>query len=91
MKLNQKSAAALELPDGKTDYIFWCDELPGFGLRLRAGEGKVRRSWVAQYRFHGRTPRMTIARFEKLSVRQKQELLEAIKAHIRGGRPIIWR
>ena len=48
MRLDAKTVAALKL-DGKTDAIFFDDDLPGFGHRLRLGAGgKLRRSWIAQ-------------------------------------------
>ena len=50
MKLNQKNVARLALPPGKLEKRFFDDDLPGFGLRLRAG-GK--RTWIMQYRSAG--------------------------------------
>jgi hypothetical protein len=57
MKLTAESIGALTLPAGKTDAIFFDEDLRGFGLRVRASG---RRIWVAQYRIDGCTRRVTI-------------------------------
>jgi integrase len=46
MKLTTKGIRGLKLPAGKTDQLFWDDDIPGLGLRLRAGGS---RTWVFQY------------------------------------------
>jgi Arm DNA-binding domain len=70
MKLTGKACAALMLPSGKTDAIFFDDDLPGFGYRLRKSGDKVGRSWVAQYRHAGQTRRMTLGSASVLSSEQ---------------------
>jgi integrase len=60
MKLTKKAVEALMLPDGKSDAIYFDDDLPGFGYRLRKSGDKVGRSWVAQYRHAGQTRRITL-------------------------------
>src|SRR6516225_4124409 len=45
MKLTQASVKGLSLPSGSRDKLFFDDELPGFGFRIRDG-GK--RTWIAQ-------------------------------------------
>ena len=47
MKFTTKDVASLKLPDGKTDAIFWDDDIAGFGLRIRAGGSRV---WIYRYR-----------------------------------------
>src|ERR1700719_5339874 len=88
MQLDNKTVAGLALPDGKTDVIFFDDELAGFGLRLRASGDRVRRSWIAQYRSHGRTRRLNIGAAEKLSAAEarKQAKKELAKVAL-GGDP----
>ena len=57
LKLTTTTIKTLALPAGKTDHIFFDDNLPGFGLRLRASGT---RKWVVQYDFAGRTRRMLL-------------------------------
>jgi integrase len=70
MKLTKTAVAALMLPEGKTDAIYFDDDIPGFGYRLRASGDKVGRSWVAQYRHAGQTRRITLGSAAVLSSEQ---------------------
>jgi integrase len=47
MRLTTTTIRALELPAGTTDKTYFDDDLPGFGVRLRAGGSKV---WVVTYK-----------------------------------------
>jgi integrase len=86
MKLTTKTTASVHMPTGKTDHIEWDNELPGFGLRLRAGgDDRVRRTWVAQYRAHGRTRRMKIGALEKLSPEEARKAARKILAKVEVG------
>ena len=85
MKLDAKTVAKLALPDGKRDTIYFDDDLTGFGLRLRASGARVRRTWVAQYRAHGRTRRMRIGAAEKLNVDDARKAARKILAKVELG------
>src|SRR5262245_23538106 len=88
MILNTKTVAALSLPDGKADMIYFDDDMPGFGLRLRQGTGKVLRSWVAQYRGAGGTRPGLLGNAEVLSASQAREAARAVLAQVAlGGDP----
>ena len=50
MKLTASSVATLTLPEGKTDFIFWDDSLPGFGVRTRGNS----KHYIIQYRVSSR-------------------------------------
>jgi integrase len=63
MKLTKAAIARLKLPQGKTDAIYFDDELRGFGLRLRAGGKRV---WVVQYRIGLKQRRATLGDVHKL-------------------------
>jgi integrase len=71
MKLTSKAVGALTMPPGKTDHFEWDDDLPGFGYRLRAAAGgKVRRSWIVQYRRAGATRRLLLGSGHVLNAEQ---------------------
>lgn len=59
MRLTDKTVTALTIPEGKSELLIFDDDLPGFGLRLRAAGS---RKWIFQYRRRsdGRQRRMTI-------------------------------
>jgi integrase len=87
MKLDANAIAAVNL-GGKRDLIVFDEELPGFGLRLRASGDRVRRSWVAQYRAHGRTRRMLIGAVEKVAPADARKAAKRILAGVAlGGDP----
>lgn len=83
MRLDLKTIAATILPKGKTDHIVWDDELPGFGLRLRAGG---HRSWIVQYRSSDRhTRRATIAAVAKLGPANARQAARKLLAKVALG------
>jgi hypothetical protein len=57
MKLTAKGIRGAELEAGKSDQLFWDDDIPGFGLRLRAGGS---RSWVFQYALGDKQRRLSL-------------------------------
>ena len=63
MKLTQATLKMPSLPDGVKDKIFFDDDLPGFGLRIREG-GK--RTWIVQYRAGAKQRRMTLGTMKTL-------------------------
>jgi integrase len=67
------SLDALKLDPGKSDQIFFDADLKGFGLRLRNDGGRLRRTWIVQYRTKGRTRRLKIGDYEKITAKQARE------------------
>lgn len=57
MKLTGKTVDKVMLPAGKADHIEWCDELPGFGCRIRGGGSKT---LVFQYKLGNKNRRVTL-------------------------------
>jgi Arm DNA-binding domain len=85
VKLTQPNAIRQPLPPGKSDAIFFDDDLPGFGLRVRAG-GK--RTWIIQYRVGAKQRRLTIGSLDKLSADQARKAARGRLACVElGGDP----
>jgi integrase len=83
MEFTKANIEALSLPHGKADAIFFADDLPGFGIRLRAGGG---RAWVVQYRAAGRQRRVTIGDARKVNLKAARAEAEKRFAEITLGR-----
>ena len=86
LKLDAKNVASLALAKGQGDEFAWDTELEGFGLRLRRRrDGGLLRTWAAQYRANGRTRRVTLGSFEKLTPAQAREGARRILARVALG------
>jgi integrase len=82
VKLTGSIVAKLELPAGKAEAFVWDDDLPGFGLRLRAG-GK--RTWVVQYRLGTKQRRVSIGTPGALTAEKARKTAAEILAKVRLG------
>jgi integrase len=87
MKLDQKTAAALELPADKSDAIYFDDALRGFGCRLRRGAaGRVLKTWIVQYRRGGRrTRRALLGSAEVLGAEKARAAAKVLLAKVALG------
>jgi hypothetical protein len=82
MKLNQKTAAAIELPAGKLEAIVYDEDLPGFGVRIRAGGS---RKWVVSYRIGRKDRRITLGSIQALDAGKARNRAKEILAQVRLG------
>jgi integrase len=80
MRFTKPSIASLRLPADRTELIVFDDNLPGFGIRLRAG-GK--RTWIVQYRLGTKQRRLTLGRVDALDLDRAR--LEARKVLAKAG------
>jgi integrase len=88
MKLTARSVAVAGLPAGKDDHVEWDDELSGFGFRLRAGGGRVRRTFIVQYRVAGRSRRLLLGSADVLGAEQARAAAKKALAEVAlGGDP----
>jgi integrase len=79
-KITKRTVDAAE-PRGR-DYFLWCDELPGFGLRVFASG---RRSYLVQYRAGGRSRRVTIGLHGALTAEEARREARALLGQVARG------
>jgi integrase len=82
MKLTPKTIVGLELPPDKSDQIVWDDDVPGFGLRMRAGGT---RAFVFQYKLGDRQRRITLGAASAIDVGRARESAKDLYAQVRLG------
>lgn len=70
MKLTQTKVDALKLDRGKADQIFFDDEIPGFGVRVREGGS---RKFVLHYRIGGNQRRYTVGAVGVLKLEEARQ------------------
>ena len=82
MNLTAHSVAALKLPAGENDRIWFDDTVPGFGLRVRGTGG---RSWIYQYKIKRKTRRFVIGSASAIKVGRAREIASELHAKVRLG------
>jgi integrase len=82
LKLTDAAIDKLALPDGKSEVFFWDSDIPGFGLRWRAGGD---RTWVFQFRVGARGRRMTLGKCSALSASTARATAVKLYARIKLG------
>jgi integrase len=70
MRFTKPAIAGLALQQGKAELIAFDDDLPGFGIRLRAG-GK--RTWIVQYRVGKKQRRLTLGSAAAIGLDQARD------------------
>jgi len=83
MKLTRAAVQALSLPSGKSELLVFDDEIPGFGVRLRAGGS---RNWIVQYKVGKKHRRLTFGSVAVLDAGKARERARDILAAVRIGR-----
>lgn len=81
MKLTQANVTKAKLPAGKSEAFYWDDEMPGFGLRLRAGGS---RTFVAQYKIGSKHRRMTLGNAFKVTADDARKEAKKIFGKVAG-------
>jgi len=82
MKLTAATVRTLALPAGVTDKIFFDDELPRFGVRMRAGGS---RTWIVQYGIGGKERKLPLGPVSALDPSKARALAKDVLARVRLG------
>jgi integrase len=80
VKLTARSIQTLELPSDRSEKLYWDEDIPGFGLRLRAGGS---RNWVFQYALGDKQRRLSLGAATPESFTKQKSLDGTIKLGIR--------
>jgi integrase len=81
MKFTQGTVS--KLTSSKSDEIFFDDELPNFGLRIRAGGS---RKYIVQYRIAGNQRRFTIGRADAMTLEQARHKARKVLVEVGEGK-----
>jgi integrase len=85
MKLTLASLTNLKLKSGDKDRIWFDDDVPGFGLRVRDTGS---RSWIYQYKIGGKTRRLVLGQATAIKLARAREIAGELHARVRlGGDP----
>jgi integrase len=83
MRLTPATARTAKPPRGNADHVYFDDDLPGFGLRVRASGA---RAWLVQYAIGGRTRRMTLGSPAVVDITKARATAKDLLAQVRLGR-----
>jgi integrase len=85
MRLTERTAIALVLPQGKNDHVEWDDDLPGFGVRLRRAKAQVSKSWLVQYRVGRQQRRESLGDIRKVKLEDARRAARRLFAKVELG------
>src|SRR5262245_4188344 len=67
---------------GKAEAIYFDDDVPGFGIRIRAGGSKY---WIFQYRVGRQQRRLTLGKMSAVSLVSARKTASELHAKVRLG------
>jgi len=85
MKFTIVSVARFRLPSGKSEHIEFDDAMPGFGLRIRAGDKNEHRTFIAQYKIGSKHRRITLGNVAKVTLEDARQSARIIFGKIAKG------
>jgi integrase len=85
MKFTQASVDRFKLEGGKSEHIEFDDSMPGFGLRIRAGDKAQHRTFIAQYKIGEKHRRITLGDVRKVTLENARKEARRIFGSVANG------
>ena len=82
MRFTQRTLPGPELLEGRSEAIIFDDDIPGFGVRLRAGGGHA---WMYQYKLGTQHRRITFGRLSAMTAEDARRQAVRLHALVRLG------
>jgi integrase len=87
MKFTVREIAGLVLPKGSKDFVWWDDDVVGFGIRVREGGS---RTWIYRYRRGSKQRSMKLGSAKSVPLGVARENASKLEAEVRlGGDPAL--
>jgi integrase len=86
MRLTYGALAGLKMPEGKSDYIVFDETMPGFGVRLRAGDKGIHRTFIVQYKIGAKHRRVNLGNIAKVNLEDAKAEAKRIFGDVAHGR-----
>jgi hypothetical protein len=82
MKLTERNTPGLKLETGKSDWIWWDDDITGFGIRVRAGGS---RNWIYRYRIGSKQRSLILGSAKSVPLSLARQNASKLEARVRLG------
>jgi integrase len=86
MKFTQAAIDRFKVPAGKSEHIEFDDGMPGFGLRVRSGDKRQHRTFIAQYKIGSKHRRITLGNVSKVTLDDAQKRAKIIFGKVADGK-----
>src|SRR5215471_4349398 len=85
MKFTQASVERFKLESSKSEHIEFDESMPGFGLRIRAGDKAQHRTFIAQYKIGEKHRRITLGDVRKVTLENARKEAKRIFGSVANG------
>ncbi len=86
MEFTQSAVDRFRIEAGKAEHIEFDDGMPGFGLRIRVGDKKQHRTFIAQYKIGSKHRRITLGNAAKVTLADAQKRAKIIFGKVADGK-----